>query len=209
MISRPSQAAAEAALTDTEHVASTVALNDQAKAMLEDGLTDLGLSFIPSHTNFLMFDTGTSASAVASQLSALGFQVRTGWGMPQHIRVSTGTLAEMQGFLDALGSILVTGVSSDPGVPHSLALAVAYPNPFNATCRFKVMIPGVEPVNLTIYDVSGRKIRTLVRGSLAQGTHEMTWDGKNHAGQIVAAGTYILNLVQGELAASRKISLVK
>ena len=209
MISRPSQAAAEAALADTGHVTSTVDLNDQAKAMLETGLTDLGLSFIPSHTNFLMFDTGTDAGAISSQLLSLGYQVRTGWSMPQHIRVSTGTLEEMQGFLDALEGILVTGVPSDQGVPHSLAVAAAYPNPFNATCRLRVTIPGTESVNLTIYDMAGRKIQTLVQGPLAQGTHELMWDGKNHGGQTVAAGTYILNLVQGELAASSKISFVK
>lgn len=81
-ISRPSQAAAQAAFGDSLHVANTVALNDQARAVLEMGFTDLGLDFIPSHANFMMFDTGANAAGIASQLAALGYQVRTGWGMP-------------------------------------------------------------------------------------------------------------------------------
>jgi len=208
-VSRPSQAAAEAALDDSVHVADTVALNDQAKAMLETGFTSLGLDFIPSHTNFMMFDTGGSAASIASELSALGYQVRTGWGMPRYIRVSTGLLSETQGFLDALASIMATGVRNDSALPPSLAVNATYPNPFNATCKIELSIPIAEPVRLTIYDLAGRKVRALVAGHLDPGVHQVTWDGRDYAGRNVASGTYVLNLIQGEFAASRRVSLVK
>jgi len=208
-VSRASQAGAETALANLTHVADTVALNDQAKAMLEAGFTGLGLDYIPSETNFMMFDTGTNAAAVASDLAALGYQVRTGWGMPQHIRVSTGTLAEIQGFLDALESILATGVFRDPRVPSGLALNSVYPNPFNATCRVKVSVPDRQPVSLAVFDLAGRKIRSLVNGPLEPGVHHIRWDGRNHVGRAVASGTYLLHLVQGEVATSGRVSLVK
>ncbi len=208
-ISRPSQSAAQAALGDSAHVANTVALNDQAKAMLEAGFTTLGLDFIPSHTNFMMFDTGGNAAGIASQLSSLGYQVRTGYGMPQHIRVSTGLLSEVQGFLDALSGIMVSGVSDDPGLPHTLAVNATYPNPFNATCNIKLSIPQAEPVSLTIYDLAGRKIRVLQTGRMTPGVHQVTWDGRDFAGRNVASGTYVLNLIQGEFAASSRVSFVK
>jgi histidinol-phosphate aminotransferase len=208
-ISRPSQAAAQAALGDSAHVADTVALNDQAKALLVAGFNDLGLEFIPSHTNFMMFDTGGNAAGIASALSSLGYQVRTGWGMPQHIRVSTGLLSEVQGFLDALESILVSGVSDDSVPPSALAVAATYPNPFNATCKIKLSIPSGEPVTLTIYDLAGRKIRVLKSGRMGPGVHTVTWDGRDHAGRTVASGTYVLNLIQGEFATSSRVSLVK
>jgi len=208
-ISRPSQAAAQAALDDSAHVTNTISLNDQAKTMLADGFTTLGLDFIPSHTNFMMFDTGGNAAGIASDLSALGYQVRTGWGMPQHIRVSTGLLSEVQGFLDALASLLVSGVSDDPSLPRSLAVNATYPNPFNATCKIKLSIPLAEPVSLTIYDLAGRKIRALETGRLEPGVHQVTWDGRDYAGRNVASGTYVLNLIQGEFAASRRVSFVK
>jgi len=139
----------------------------------------------------------------------MGYQVRTGWGMPQHIRVSTGLLTEMQGFLDALESILVTGVQENHETPLSLSLNSIYPNPFNASCRIKISIPSEEPLDLTIYDISGRKIRSLVGGALEPGIHTLTWNGKDHAGRTMASGTYILNLVQGEYATSQRVSLLK
>jgi len=209
MISRASQAAASAALTDVPHLADTVDLNQQAREMLATGLTNLGLQYIPSETNFMMFDTGTDAGSVASQLAAMGYQVRTGWGMPQYIRVSTGLLAEMQGFLDALESILATAVPASPEIPSQLALNSIHPNPFNARCRIELAVPSREPVSLILYDIAGRKIRSLVEGSLPEGIHEIAWDGRNHTGQVVAAGVYILNLVQGEYAISRRMSFVK
>jgi len=208
-VSRPSQAAAEAALDDPAHVANTVVLNDQAKAMLEDGFTALGLDFIPSHTNFMMFDTGGDAAAIKAELVDLGYQVRTGWGMPQFIRVSTGLLSEMQGFLDALASIFMTGVNADPSLPHSLAIAATYPNPFNGSCKIKLTIPSDEPVSLTIYDLAGRKIRALIAGRLDAGARTVTWDGRDFAGRAVASGTYVLNLIQGEYAATSRVSFVK
>jgi hypothetical protein len=208
-VSRPSQAAAQAALDDSSHVASTIALNDQAKAILEAGLTDLDLDFIPSQTNFMMFDTGGSAASIASELSALGYQVRTGWGMPQHIRISTGLVNEMEGFLAALASILATGIRDESIRPTSLAVTAAYPNPFNAVCRVRLSVPTAEPVALSIYDLAGRKVRVLVKGRLGAGDHDLSWDGRDYAGRAVASGTYVLNLIQGEYATTRRLSLVK
>ncbi len=208
-ISRPSQAAAEAALGDSQHVTDTVALNDQAKAMLVAGFTSLGLDYIPSETSFMMFDTGTDANSVRSQLGSLGYQVRTGWGMPQHIRVSTGTLTEIQGFLDALESILTVGVPETSPVVPAFALYPAYPNPFNAHCQLKVVLPADEPASLSIYDLQGRKIRSLINRPLSAGTHTVDWDGKDYAGRTVASGTYVLNLIQGEYATSGQVSFVK
>ncbi len=198
-----------AALADQAHVTATVGLNNQAQALLQSGLTDLGLSYIPSQTNFLMFDAGTNASDVASQLSGLGYQVRTGWGMPQHIRVSTGTLSEMEGFLAALETILSTSAAAEEPVPSGLTFNAVQPNPFNGKCRLRLSIPSHEPVNLSIYDIKGRKIRALVAGPLAPGVHTIVWDGRDYAGRPVASGTYVLNLIQGELATSSRVAYVK
>ena len=66
-----------------------------------------------------------------------------------------------------------------------------------------------EKVSLVIYDIQGQKIRTLVNNSIPPGVHDFTWDGKNTLGQSVASGVYILNMIQGEYAASRSIQLLK
>ncbi len=207
MISRPSQAAGEAALGDSQHVVDTVALNDQAMAQLEAGFSGMGLGWIPSEANFVMVDVGTDANAVKSQLGALGYQVRSGWGMPQHLRVSTGTLAETSGFLAALESILAVGVS-EPG-PPAFALLGGHPNPFNGHCTIRVSVPDREPARLTVYDTAGRQVRTLVNGGLEPGHHDFDWDGRDHTGRAAASGVYVLSFQQGEFATSGKVTLVK
>jgi histidinol-phosphate/aromatic aminotransferase/cobyric acid decarboxylase-like protein len=60
--------------------------------MLYSGFTDMKLEYIQAEANFVMVDVGTDASAVRTALSELGFQVRSGWGMPKHLRVSYGDL---------------------------------------------------------------------------------------------------------------------
>ncbi len=208
MVSNLGQAAAQAALNDTQHVTDTVTLNDQAKEILQDGFTNLGLDYIPSETNFIMFDTGTNASWVASELASKGFQVRTGWGMPQHIRVSTGLLEEMNEFIVALGEILGQDCR-ERKTPPTFGLNRIYPNPFNSQCTIKITSFSSEKVLLAIYDSAGRKVQTLVNQALTPGVHNITWDGRDVHGRRVASGVYIMNLLQGEFAKSAKITLIR
>jgi histidinol-phosphate aminotransferase len=207
MVSRLGQAAAIAALGDTQHLNDTITLNDQAKNILIEGFNRLGLDYIPSETNFMMFDTGTSASTVATLLANAGFQVRVGWGMPQHIRVSTGTIDEMERFIVALGEILGQHhASSDSPL---FGLNRVYPNPFRQRCTISISTWGNERVRLAIYDVSGRKVQALVNDVLQPGIHNIVWDAKDVHGRNVASGLYIINLMQGEFAASARVTLVR
>lgn len=207
MVSNLAQAAAIAALDDIQHVNNTVALNDQAKDILRDGFNMLSLEYIPSETNFMMFNTGTSASGVASLLASKGFQVRVGWGMPQHIRVSTGTLEEMNQFVRALSESIRQGFNVKG--PPIFGLNQIYPNPFSSQCTIKISTYDSERVLLSIYDVSGRKVQTLVNDKLSPGVHNIIWDGKDVHGRKVAAGIYIINLMQGEFATSGRVTLVR
>ncbi len=206
MVSRFGQAAAIAALEDTQHVSNTIALNDQAKDILIRGFDELGLNYIASEANFMMFDTGTSASTVAALLSLEGFQVRVGWGMPQHIRVSTGTIDEMERFIVALRDILNNHPSADSVM---FGLAGVHPNPFRGQCTVRISVSGSERVRLAIYDVAGRMVRSLVSETLETGIHSIVWDGKDVHGRTAPAGIYVFNLRQGEFAASARVTLVR
>ncbi|MCP4632438.1 MAG: aminotransferase class I/II-fold pyridoxal phosphate-dependent enzyme [candidate division Zixibacteria bacterium] len=208
-VSRISHEAASAALDDSQHLQDTISLNDEAKRFLESSFNDMGLNYISSHTNFMMFDTGMDAGWVASRLAENGYYVRTGWGMFDFIRVSTGTMEEMQGFITALEDILGTGTRQPLIIPERFELSKVYPNPFNTRCTIKVNVLEREKVNLTIYNTMGRKVKSLVNGYLKPGRHEIVWDGKNYAGKSSASGVYIVNLIQGENAASKRISLIK
>jgi flagellar hook assembly protein FlgD len=68
---------------------------------------------------------------------------------------------------------------------------------------------GDEKVTLVIYDLLGRKIRTLVQDFLPAGEQTVVWDGKDTFGVPAASGVYAVNLLQGEFAASKRIQLIK
>ncbi len=101
-----------AALTDHEHVKKTVLLNQQGMQQFIKELQVLGLSYIPSIGNFITIDVGDAAT-LYQQLLYEGIIVRplTAYGMPQHIRVTVGTLEQNERFLTALHKLL--GPQSD------------------------------------------------------------------------------------------------
>ena len=64
------------------------------------------------------------------------------------------------------------------------------PNPFPATTRFRVIVPGAGLASLTVHDVRGARVTTLLAGDLSPGAHEVTWDGTDGDGRPLPAGIY-------------------
>ncbi len=102
------QAAALAALDDTEHVRRSVESNRAGLAELSRSLERMGVQFVPSVANFLLVGVGGDAQVVADELLRQGVIVRPmGWmGFPNAIRVTAGTKEENTRFLDALAQAL-------------------------------------------------------------------------------------------------------
>jgi histidinol-phosphate aminotransferase len=98
-------AAAAAALDDMEFVARSYAQNLNGLRQLEEGAQRLGLDFIPSYGNFLTIRVG-KAGEIFKRLLRRGVIVRPvgGYGLPEHLRVTTGTAAENERFLGALAA---------------------------------------------------------------------------------------------------------
>jgi histidinol-phosphate aminotransferase len=98
------QAAAIAALADTDYVVESARLNHAGLEQLARGLSALGVAHVPSHANFLLVHVGNAAGAVYESLLKQGVIVRpvANYGLPEHLRVSVGLPAENQRFLDAL-----------------------------------------------------------------------------------------------------------
>jgi predicted outer membrane repeat protein len=102
-----------------------------------------------------------------------------------------------------------TGIGDTPGTPAVTALQPNVPNPFNpvTTIRFDLARPG--PVTLVIYDVRGRRVRTLVDAFLPASHHARIWDGTNDRGEQIATGVYFARLQAGSVVETRKMVLVK
>jgi len=112
----------------------------------------------------------------------------------------------------------VTSVSSDKGagvIPDKFALQPNYPNPFNPSTTLRIDLPSAARVEVTVYNMLGQRIRRLVRSPVAQGSHEVSWDGQDDHGRIVPSGIYLVNFVAEDNKAgasfsqTRKVALVK
>jgi len=101
------------------------------------------------------------------------------------------------------------GFAETTEIPQQFALTSVSPNPFNTRCRIKFSTIERGRVTLTLYDLLGRKIKSLVNSRLDPGRHEVVWEGKDSFGVPVASGTYHLVLLEGELAATQRITLLK
>jgi len=101
-------AAAEAALTDADYLAKTLAVNNTGMTQLTSAFADLGLDWIPSSGNFVSVDVKQNALPVYEALLLKGIIVRpvANYEMPQHLRISIGTERENQMFITALKQVL-------------------------------------------------------------------------------------------------------
>ncbi|MCP4545978.1 MAG: T9SS type A sorting domain-containing protein, partial [bacterium] len=93
--------------------------------------------------------------------------------------------------------------------PAVLALGKNFPNPFNPTTTITFDMPKSGKVDLAIYDVTGRRVATLVNGTVDAGQHEIMWQGKDDSGNRVASGLYFSRLISGEEMLTRKMMLLK
>jgi hypothetical protein len=103
-----------------------------------------------------------------------------------------------------------TGVENEAEVPTAFELLQNYPNPFNPTTTIEFRVPEASgDVRLTIYNLLGQSVRTLLAGPQAAGTHRVVWDGRNDAGAAVGSGTYICQLRSKNAVMSKKLTLMK
>jgi hypothetical protein len=102
-------------------------------------------------------------------------------------------------------------VNVDPSTPASMArLMPAYPNPFNPKTTLSYSLPADCSVELSIHDVAGRKLRSLLDGQMReQGDHRVSWDGRNFQGELMASGAYIARLDTPYGCEFRRLLLVK
>jgi len=94
-------------------------------------------------------------------------------------------------------------------IPLQYFLHQNYPNPFNPVTTLRYDLPEDALVNITIYDMMGRQISTLVSSLQSAGYKSIQWNGTNDAGQPVSAGLYMYTIQAGEFRQTKKMVLLK
>jgi hypothetical protein len=104
----------------------------------------------------------------------------------------------------------VVGIETEkPALIDRLILYQNYPNPFNPSTTLKFYLPTASPVEVKIFDLSGRWVRSLMNDFRAAGEHTLLWDGNNHQGNPVSSGIYIYNLEASGKIYRKKMILLK
>ena len=113
--------------------------------------------------------------------------------------------------------VLTLGVNASSAVlsingellPEVFALHQNYPNPFNPITTLRYDLPENGMVNITIYDMLGRQVKTLVNHTQDAGYRSVIWDATNDYGKPVSAGIYLYQIQAGEYIQTKKMVLLK
>lgn len=93
--------------------------------------------------------------------------------------------------------------------PYLASLGVPRPNPFNAQVTIPVLLDRAQTIRVAVYDLAGREVTRLPEDWLADGQHEVAWDGRDRHGRPAQSGAYFVRLVALDGVQTRKVMLLK
>ena len=126
--------------------------------------------------------------------------------------INTGdpSMTDPDGSRSDMGAIPYTGpVSVTDSRPVRFALGQNLPNPFNPVTTVPYTITEAGLVTLSVYNLQGQLVRTLVQEVVQPGEHHAIWDGRDFAGRATASGIYVYRLTSPEGELARRMSLLR
>jgi len=122
----------------------------------------------------------------------------------EHVTMNPGTAGG--GMITRIGDngLFMVSSLSQVIIPESYSLSEAYPNPFNPVTTLSFAIPVDNEVTLSIYNLQGREVASLINGNMKAGYHSTTWDASANA-----SGVYFVKMMAGEYVNTQKLMLIK
>ncbi len=104
-----------------------------------------------------------------------------------------------------------TAVDNTPtgNLPSGYSLAQNYPNPFNPSTSIEYSLPSRSHVKITVHNVLGQEVTTLINTERPAGHHIVQWNGTDNHGEIVSTGIYLYRIEAGVYTETRKMMFVK
>ena len=126
--------------------------------------------------------------------------------IPQFKLLKDGELINLEGNIPSWenNQLYIMSSLTEVALPEAFSLDRAYPNPFNPTTTLSFAIPVDSEVSLSIYNLQGRQVSTLIDGNMEAGYHSVVWNA-----DAQASGVYFVKMVAGEFVITQKLMLVK
>ena len=93
--------------------------------------------------------------------------------------------------------------------PNTFNLEQNYPNPFNGSTVISYLLPKSETVNIKIFDLQGKLVKTLYNGFHSKGSFKILWHGKNDRNNQISSGVYYYKITAGQNVIMKKLSFLK
>ncbi|UCC79566.1 MAG: T9SS type A sorting domain-containing protein [Candidatus Zixiibacteriota bacterium] len=106
--------------------------------------------------------------------------------------------------VDGAVYVVQTGIDTDPAIPGKFELSQNYPNPFNAQTTIRFVLPKSQDIELTVYDLLGRRIEVLINEYWEAGVHTITFDASS-----LSSGVYFYRLQAGDAVETKRMVLLK
>ncbi len=145
-------------------------------------------TFPPAHTVLV---TETTETAWVDDAPAAHYRVKA---VDRHGNASAAAYAS-----------LTTGIGPPVVGPAEWSLGRPTPNPVRNRTEVRFSLPHAAAVSLAVFDVSGRRLRTLVAGLTLAGSHTASWDGRDGEGRLLPSALYLIRLEADGLALTRKV----
>jgi hypothetical protein len=154
-------------------------------------------------------DADVAGNGGDEHLAPITFPI-AGWYSIVVYKNGSADLPKTATYRIALSTVDMVGAPSIEAPPARLALAPPRPNPFRNETRFRFDVPvDASHVAVNVFDLSGRRISTLVDGALPAGRHTAIWNGRDGSGNRVASGVYFVRMQSGDFEQTRKVTIVK
>ncbi len=125
--------------------------------------------------------------------------------------VQSGTVSYRLSEVSTSGQVNILGTVdvSLSKIPEKTELDMAYPNPFNPVTTISYHMAKDGPVEISVYNLLGSKVKTLIDMKMAAGSYQTIWQGKDDSGQQAASGMYLVVMKAGQKRLTQKVLLIK
>jgi len=128
--------------------------------------------------------------------------------MPPNGQLSSSNVDLIAAWIDE-GALEELNTENNNASPELFTLHQNYPNPFNPVTNLDYNLPENAMVNLTVFDMMGKVVITLVNGQQSAGYKTLQWNATNNSAQPISAGLYFYTIQAGEFSQTRKMILLQ